>query len=175
MVQITRRGEPVNTCGELPPLGSVAPDFRLVAEDLSDKSLADFAGKKKLLYIVPSLDTPTCARSTKFLNENLAGRGDVVVLIASADLPFAMQRFCEAESLAEVVILSMMRTRQFAKDYGVLMVDGPLEGITARALLALDEDNVIRYAELTSEVADEPDYDAALAALTLDKIQPAGE
>jgi thiol peroxidase len=127
--------------------------------------LTDYSGKKKLLNIVPSLDTPTCALSTRKFNESASGRDDVVVLIISADLPFASGRFCTAEGLEDVVPLSMMRTRAFAKDYGVLITDGPLAGITARAIVVLDENNQVVYTQLVPEIADEPDYDAALAAL----------
>jgi thiol peroxidase len=165
MADITLQGNPCHTNGELPAVGSAAPDFKLVAADLEDKSLADFAGKKKLISIVPSLDTPVCANSTKLFNEHLAGRDDVVVLIVSADLPFAMARFCEAESTADVTVLSMMRSRNFAKDYGMLITDGPLAGITGRAVLVLDADNKVVHAELVKEIAQEPNYDAAIAAL----------
>jgi thiol peroxidase len=165
MAQVTLEGNPLNTSGDLPAVGSSAPDFRLVDGELNDLTLADFAGKKKILSIVPSLDTPTCATSTKVFNERLGGRDDVVVLVVSADLPFAQGRFCQAEGTTEVKTLSMMRSRNFAKDYGVLIEDGPLAGITARAALTLDEDNKVLHAQLVGEIADEPDYDAAIAAL----------
>lgn len=165
MAQITLSGNPINTNGELPAVGSTAPDFSLVDAGLNNLSLADFAGKKKLISIVPSLDTGVCATSTKVFNEKLGGRDDVVVLIASADLPFAQARFCTAEGTDNVKTLSMMRSRNFAKDYGVLVIDGPLEGITARAALVLDEDNKVLHAELVPEIAQEPDYEAALAAI----------
>jgi thiol peroxidase len=165
MAQVTLNGSPVNTNGDLPPVGSTAPDFRLVDGELNDVNLDSFAGKKKLLSIVPSLDTPTCATSTKVFNERLGGRDDVVVLVVSADLPFAQGRFCQAEGTAEVKTLSMMRSRNFAKDYGMLIEDGPLAGITARAALVLDADNKVLYTQLVGEIGDEPDYDAAIAAL----------
>jgi thiol peroxidase len=165
MAQVTLSGSPVNTNGDLPAVGSTAPDFRLVDGELNDVSLADFAGKKKLLSIVPSLDTPTCATSTRVFNERLGGRDDVVVLVASADLPFAQGRFCQAEGTADVKTLSMMRSRNFAKDYGILIEDGPLAGITARAALVLDADNKVLYTQLVGEIGDEPDYDAAIDAL----------
>lgn len=130
MATVTRRGVPVNTNGELPAVGTTAPDFVLTRGDLSDVSLADFAGKKKVLSIVPSLDTPTCIASTHRFNEKAAGLDNAVVLVIAADLPFAQTRFCSAEGINNVVPLSLMRSRKFAKDYGVLMVDGPLQGIT---------------------------------------------
>ncbi|MCB1786597.1 MAG: thiol peroxidase [Chromatiaceae bacterium] len=165
MAQVTLHGSPFNTNGDLPAVGSTAPDFKLVDAALNDVSLADFAGKKKLISIVPSLDTPTCATSTKVFNQRLGSRSDVVVLVVSADLPFAQGRFCQAEGTADVKTLSMMRSRNFAKDYGILLVDGPLAGITARGALVLDADNKVVYAQLVGEIGDEPDYDAAIAAL----------
>jgi len=165
MATITLQGNEINTNGDLPAVGSSAPDFRLVNTELADKSLADYAGKKKLLNIVPSLDTPVCATSTKKFNEAAAKRDDVVVLVISADLPFAMSRFCGAEGVDNVISLSMMRSRNFAKDYGVLISDGPLAGITARAVVVLDENDKVIYTELVPEIAQEPDYDKALAAL----------
>ncbi len=165
MATVTLKGNPVHTTGELPAVGQPAPDFRLVGKDLADVSLASFAGKKKLLNIVPSLDTPTCQLSTKKFNDFAAAHPDTVFLVISADLPFAQGRFCGAEELDNVVPLSMMRGREFAKSYGVLLTDGPLEGITARAVVVLDESNVVRYTELVAEIGDEPDYEEALAAL----------
>ena len=165
MAQVSLNGTPFNTNGELPAVGSTAPDFHLVDGELNDVSLADFAGKKKLVSIVPSLDTPTCATSTKVFNERLGGRDDVVVLVVSADLPFAQGRFCQAEGTADVKTLSMMRSRNIAKDYGMLLVDGPLAGITARAALVLDADNKVLYTQLVNEIGDEPDYDKAIEAL----------
>jgi thiol peroxidase len=165
MATVTLQGNTFNTNGELPAVGSNAPDFHLVDAKLNDVHLADYAGKKKLLNIVPSLDTPTCATSTKKFNEHARNRDDAVILVISADLPFAMGRFCGAEGIDNVVPLSLMRTRGFAKDYGVLMTDGPLAGITARAVVVLDASNRVVYTQLVPEIADEPDYDAALAAL----------
>lgn len=165
MARVTLNGSPLNTNGDLPAVGSTAPDFRLVDGGLNDLTLADFAGKKKVISIVPSLDTPTCATSTKVFNEQLGGRDDVVVLVVSADLPFAQGRFCEAEGTGNVKTLSMMRSRNFAKDYGMLIEDGPLAGITARAALVLDADNTVLHAQLVGEIADEPDYGAVMAAL----------
>lgn len=165
MAEITLEGNPIHTNGELPAVGGQAPDFALVDAGLNEVGLADFAGKKKVLNIVPSLDTGVCATSTRVFNERLGDRDDVVVLIVSADLPFAQSRFCEAENTDKVKTLSMMRSRNFAKDYGVLITDGPLAGITARAVVVLDEDNRVLYTQLVPEIAQEPDYDAAIAAL----------
>ena len=165
MATITLQGNACNTNGDLPGVGSTAPDFTLVDAKLNDVHLADYAGKKKLLNIVPSLDTPTCAISTKKFNESAADHKDSVVLVVSADLPFASGRFCGMEGLDNVVPLSLMRGKDFARDYGVLISDGPLAGITARAVVVLDADNRVLYTQLVPEIADEPDYDAALAAL----------
>ena len=141
------------------------PDLKLVDSELNDRTLSDYAGKKKLLNIVPSLDTPVCAISTKKFNDAAKDRDDVVMLIISADLPFAMSRFCTSEAVKNVVPLSMMRSRNFAKDYGVLITDGPLAGITARAIVVLDKDNKVVYTEMVPEIGQEPDYDKALAKL----------
>ncbi len=163
MATITLKGNEIHTNGELPAVGSTAPDFKLVDVDLNDLTLADYAGKKKLLNIVPSLDTPVCAVSTKQFNDS--ARDDTVMLVIAADLPFAMGRFCGAEGVDKVIPLSMMRSKNFAKDYGVLITDGPLAGITARAVVVLDEDNKVVYTELVPEIAQEPDYTKALAVL----------
>jgi thiol peroxidase len=165
MAQVTQKGNPIHTNGELPALGAKAPDFRLVGGDLKDVSLADFRGKKKILNIVPSLDTGVCATSARKFNEKAGSLPDTVVLIVSADLPFAAKRFCVAEGLANVVPLSLMRTKAFAKDYGVLIQDGPLAGITARAVVVLDGDDKVVHRQLVPEIGQEPDYEAALAAL----------
>ncbi|RMG47161.1 MAG: thiol peroxidase [Acidobacteria bacterium] len=165
MAKITLKGNPCHTCGELPPVGSTAPDFKLVNSALEEVSLRDFAGKKKILSIVPSLDTPVCAASARTFNERAGGRDDAVVLVISADLPFAQKRFCETEGLTGVHTLSLVRSRQFARDYGVLIEDGPLAGLTARALLVLDANDRIVHAQLVPEITQEPDYDAALQAL----------
>jgi thiol peroxidase len=165
MATVTLQGNEFHTSGELPAVGSTAPDFHLVDGKLNDVHLADYSGKKRLLNIVPSLDTPTCATSTRKFNEKVAGRDDVVVLVVSADLPFAQGRFCETEGISNVVPLSLMRSRGFARDYGVLMTDGPLAGITARAVVVIDEHGKVIYTQLVPEIADEPDYAAALAAL----------
>lgn len=165
MAAITLQGNPINTNADLPVAGTQAPAFKLVDKDLADVTLDTYKGKKKLLNIVPSLDTPVCATSTKKFDKIAAERDDVVMLMISADLPFAMARFCAAESTNAVVSLSMMRDRNFAKDYGVLITDGPLAGITARAVVVLDENNKVVYSEMVPEIAQEPDYDKAIAAL----------
>ena len=166
MTTVTLRGQAINTSGELPKVGEPAPDFNLQNAKLQDKSLADFSGKKILLNIVPSLDTPVCAKSAKKFNELAAERDDVVMLMISADLPFAQGRFCGVEKLKNVQPLSLMRSRKFAKDYGVLLVDGPLSGLTSRAVVIVDGQGKVVYTELVGEVAHEPDYDAAIAALS---------
>ncbi len=165
MATVTLKGNPIHTVGDLPKTGTQAPDFRLVGGDLEDVSLATFKGKKKVLNIVPSLDTPVCATSTRKFNEQAGSLGNTVVLIVSADLPFAAGRFCTVEGLQNVVPLSLMRGREFAKAYGVLITDGPLEGITARAVVVVDESDKVVYTELVPEIAQEPNYAAALAAL----------
>lgn len=165
MGQTALQGNPVSLAGELPAVGSAAPDFKLVTKELGDVTLADYAGKKKLLNIVPSLDTPVCAMSTKRFNEAIADKADAVALVISADLPFATGRFCGAEGLENVIPLSIMRSKNFAKDYGVLIEDGPLAGVTARAVVVLDADNKVVYTQLVPEITEEPNYDAALAAL----------
>ena len=165
MATVTLKGAPIHTSGELPVIGNPAPNFQLVAADLKDRRLADFVGKKKLLNIVPSLDTPVCALSTRKFNEFAKEHPDTVILVISADLPFAQKRFCGNEGLTNVVTLSLLRSPGFAEKYGVLLQDGPLAGLTARAVIVLDETDKVIYAELVPEIAQEPDYDAALAAL----------
>lgn len=165
MATVTLQGNELHTTGDLPAVGSTAPDFVLVDGKLANKKLSDFSGKKIIMNIVPSLDTPTCATSTKTFNKHAGRLPDAVVLVISADLPFAQGRFCSVEGLEDVVALSMMRSRNFAKDYGVLIEDGPLAGITARAVVVIDTDGKVIYTQLVNEIADEPDYDAALAAL----------
>lgn len=165
MATVTLQGNTINTNGDLPAIGAKAPDFTLVDKDLNDVHLSNYVGKKKLLSIVPSLDTPVCALSTKKFNDFAAENDDVAVLIISADLPFAMSRFCTAESAENVESLSMMRSKQFADDYGLLLKDGPLAGITARAVVVLDQEDEVVYTQLVPEIADEPDYEQAIAAL----------
>ncbi|MCF6251719.1 MAG: thiol peroxidase [Methylococcaceae bacterium] len=164
MATITFQGKPLNTSGDLPAIGSTAPDFSLVSGQLKDLSLADFSGKRKIFSIVPSLDTPTCAASTRIFNQKADSLENTVVLVISADLPFAQGRFCEAEGLKDVIPLSTFRSN-FAEEYGVKIVDTILAGLTARAIVIIDEQDQVIYTELVSEVADEPDYESALAAL----------
>jgi thiol peroxidase len=165
MASITLSGNPINTCGDLPATGSAAPAFTLTNGKLEDVSLADYSGKKKILNIVPSLDTPTCATSTRKFNEQASSLENTVVLIVSADLPFAQGRFCEAEGLNDVITLSTMRS-SFSDDYGVTIIDGPLAGITARAIVVIDENDNVIHTQLVGEIGDEPDYDSAMAVLS---------
>ncbi|MEC7876254.1 MAG: thiol peroxidase [Pseudomonadota bacterium] len=165
MATITLQGNQINTNGELPKIGDNAPDFVLVNSDMEDVSLSTYQGKKKLLSIVPSLDTPVCAISTKKFDQLAREKTNALFITISADLPFAMSRFCKIENLDNVITLSMMRSRNFAKDYGVLITDGPLAGITARAIIVLDEEDTVIHSELISEIADEPDYDTAIKIL----------
>jgi len=166
MADVTFKGNPNHTSGDLPVVGSVAPDLAsLIDGKLGNVSLNDYAGKKKLLNIVPSLDTGVCATSTRKFNEKASQYPDTVVLVISGDLPFAQGRFCTTEGLENVIPLSMMRSKQFAKDYGILLVDGPLAGLAGRAVVILDENNKVIYTQLVGEITDEPDYDSALAAL----------
>jgi thiol peroxidase len=164
MATVTLKGTPIHTNGDLPAAGAPAPDFKLTGTDLKDVSLSDYKGKKKILNIVPSLDTPTCATSTRKFNESGGKLPNTVVLVISADLPFAMKRFCTTEGLSNVVSLSMIRGKGFAKTYGVLIEDGPLAGLSARAVVVVDENDKVVYRELVPEIGQEPNYDAALAA-----------
>ena len=164
MATVTLKGNPIHTNGELPQKGAQAPAFTLTGVDLKDVGLGEWKGKKKILNIVPSLDTAVCATSTRKFNENGGQLPNTVVLVVSADLPFAMKRFCTTEGLQNVVSLSMIRGKNFAKDYGVLLTDGPLAGLSARAVLVLDENDKVIHSELVPEIGQEPNYDAALAA-----------
>ncbi|MFJ4142547.1 thiol peroxidase [Pseudomonas sp. NPDC089734] len=165
MAQVTLKGNPVQVAGELPNKGSVAPAFTLVGAGLADVTLADFAGKRKVLNIFPSIDTPTCATSVRKFNAQANDVNNAVVLCISADLPFAQARFCGSEGLDNVKNLSAFRSADFSKQYGVAIADGPLAGLTARAVVVLDENNTVLHSELVSEIGQEPNYDAALAAL----------
>ena len=162
MANITFKGNPIETNGSLPEKGAKAPDFKLVGVDLQERSLSDFSGKK-VLTINPSYDTGVCAKAAKTFNEKVSGKGATVLMI-SADLPFAQKRFCGAEGVDAVTPLSSFRS-SFSDDYGVTMKGGPLQGLTARAVLVLDEDNNVIHSELVPEIVEEPNYDAALAAL----------
>jgi len=165
MATVTLGGEPISVAGNFPRVGDTAHSFMLVDKDLNDVSLSRFKGKRKVLNIVPSLDTPVCAESTRKFNAAASELKNTVVLVISADLPFAQNRFCGAEGLDKVITLSTMRGRDFHKDYGVLITDYPLAGLTARAVLVLDEDDKVLHAEMVPEIKQEPNYDAALKAL----------
>lgn len=165
MATVTLKGNPVNVGGTLPAPGDTVPDFALTNKELADVSLGTWAGKRKVLNIVPSLDTPTCQKSTRVFNERASAAKNAVVLVIAADLPFAMSRFCGAEGLENVVTLSTFRDRTFHQKYGVDIADGPLRGLTARAVVVLDENNKVLHSELVPEIASEPNYEAALAAL----------
>mgnify|MGYP001595866108 CR=1 FL=1 len=165
MASVTLGGNPIMVAGNFPRKGDTAPDFTLTNKDLKDVSLKDFAGKCKVLNIVPSLDTPVCAKSTRIFNEKAGGMANTAVLVISADLPFAMNRFCGAEGLANVTTLSTVRGREFHTKYGVDIADGPLKGLTARGVVVLDQNNKVLHAELVPEIKQEPDYEAALAVL----------
>jgi thiol peroxidase len=158
-------GAPVTLFGTFPAVGQKAPAFTLVNKELQDVSLQDFAGKRKVLNIVPSLDTEVCATSTRRFNEAASKLDNTVVLVISADLPFAMARFCVAEGLDNVITLSLMRGRDFMRNYGVKIADTALSGLTARAVLVLDENDKVLHAELVDDITHEPNYDAALVAL----------
>lgn len=164
MVQVTLQGNPVEVGGVFLQKGQGAPDFSLSAGDLSEKTLADFAGRRKILNIFPSVDTGVCAQSVRTFNEKAAGLENTVVLCISADLPFAQARFCGAEGIGNVVMLSAFRSG-FARDYGVAVDSGALKGLTARSVVVLDENNQVLHSELVDEIANEPDYAAALAVL----------
>jgi thiol peroxidase len=164
MATITFQGKPINTVGELPAIGVKAPAFKLTNRKMQDVGLEAYAGKRKVLNIVPSLDTPTCATSTRKFNEKAAHIPNTVVLVISADLPFAQARFCEIEGIKHVEALSSFRS-SFAHDYGVQLLDSILAGLTARAVLVIDENDQVIYCQLVQEITEEPDYVAALAVL----------
>ena len=165
MTQVTLHGNPINVAGELPGKGQQAPAFSLVNADLADVTLNNFAGKRKVLNIFPSVDTPTCAMSVRKFNTQASQLENTVVLCISADLPFAQKRFCGAEGIENVVNLSTMRGEAFLKDYGVAISNGPLVGVAARAVVVLDGNDKVLHSELVGEIGDEPDYAAAIAAL----------
>ncbi len=165
MASITLGGNPVKTSGELPKIGSQAPDFKLVKNDLSITSLSEFKGSKLVLNIFPSIDTGTCATSVRTFNEKASNLPNTKVLCISRDLPFAQKRFCGAEGIENVVNLSDFQTGKFGKDYGLEIIDGALTGLHSRVVIVLDENGKVAYNEQVNEIADEPNYDAALKAI----------
>lgn len=165
MATITFKGTTVNTSGQLPAKGTSAPDFALVKTDLSEISLKDLKGKKVVLNIFPSIDTGVCAASVRKFNKEAASLANTVILAVSADLPFAAGRFCSVEGIENVYPASVFRSPEFAKSYGLLMVDGPLKGLLARSVVVIDADGKVTYTELVPEVTHEPDYAAAIAAV----------
>jgi thioredoxin-dependent peroxiredoxin len=164
MAEVTLGGNPVHTSGDLPSVGAPAPSFSLVGSDLGEFDAGSFAGKNVILNIFPSIDTPTCATSVRQFNERAAGLDETVVVCVSADLPFAQNRFCGAEGIENVKVGSTFRS-DFGSDYGVTLTDGKLQGVLARAVVVIGPDGTVKHTELVSEIAQEPDYDAALAAL----------
>ncbi|WP_413512141.1 thiol peroxidase [Myroides odoratus] len=165
MATVTLKNNPFHTLGELPSVQTVAPNFELVATDLSTKKLSDFAGKKVVLNIFPSIDTPTCAVSVRTFNQKAAQLANTIVLCISKDLPFAQTRFCGAEGIENVILLSDFRDGSFGKAYGLTFVDGPLEGLLSRSIVVIDETGSVVYTEQVAETANEPNYELALAAL----------
>ncbi|MGV6989003.1 thiol peroxidase [Testudinibacter sp. P80/BLE/0925] len=165
MANVTLGGNPIEVQGNFPTAGETVADFSLVKSDLSEAALADYQGKRKILNIFPSIDTGVCATSVRKFNQQAADLNNTVVLCISADLPFAQARFCGAEGLQNVVTLSSFRNRTFAENLGVAIVSGPLSGLTARAVIVLDEESKVLHSELVAEIKQEPDYDAALAVL----------
>jgi thioredoxin-dependent peroxiredoxin len=164
MASVTLRGNPFGISGELPAVGSAAPDFTLTGNDLGDVTLGSLAGQKVILNIFPSIDTPTCASSVRTFNQRAAEREGTTVICVSEDLPFAMGRFCGAEGIENVKVASAFRS-DFTEAYGIKLEEGPLRGLAARSVVVIDEDGKVSYTQLVGEIADEPDYDAALAAL----------
>lgn len=162
---VTLGGNPVHVVGSFPQIGQTAPLLSLVGKDLADVTLENYAGKRKILNIFPSIDTPTCATSVRKFNQSANDLANTVVLCISADLPFAQSRFCGAEGLSNVITLSTMRGSEFLQDYGVAIRSGPLAGVAARAVIVLDENNRVLHSELVSEIKSEPDYAPALKAL----------
>lgn len=165
MATITLKGNEIQTVGALPATGSKAPDFKITKTDLSEVGLGDFKGKNVVLNIFPSIDTPVCATSVRKFNETAGNKADTVVLCVSADLPFAHTRFCETDGLKNVVSCSVFRAAEFGKDYGVTITTGPLVGLLSRAIVIVDKEGKVKYTEQVPEIAQEPDYDAALAQL----------
>lgn len=165
MAEITLGGNPIHTLGELPAVGTKAPDFLLTANDLSVKRLTDFSGKKVILNIFPSLDTSTCATSVRTFNEKASSLDKTVVICVSRDLPFAQSRFCGAEGLKNVITLSDFANGSFGKDYALEITDGPMAYLHSRAIVVIDENGTISYTEQVGEIADEPNYEAAISSL----------
>ena len=165
MAQVTLKGNPLNTSGDLPKVGAAAPTYTLVRTDLSEVSARDLAGQRVVLNIFPSLDTPTCAASVRKFNARANEKPNTTILCVSADLPFAAKRFCVAEGLDNVVPASTFRAADFGQAYGLTLTDGPLKGLLARAVVVVDEGGKVLHTELVPEIAQEPDYNAALAVL----------
>lgn len=165
MTKIALKGNEVNTSGSLPAVDSKAKDFNLIAADLSTKTLADFKGKKLVLNIFPSIDTGTCAMSVRNFNKEAANLSNTIVLCISRDLPFAQKRFCGAEGIENVVILSDFNTGAFGKDYGLEMIDGALKGLHSRCVIVVDENGMIKYTEQVEDIVNEPNYKKALTSL----------
>ncbi|SEJ25950.1 thiol peroxidase, atypical 2-Cys peroxiredoxin [Myroides marinus] len=165
MATVTLKGNPFQTIGTLPSLNTKAPEFNLVGGNLTDNTLASYKGKRVILNIFPSVDTPTCATSVRHFNQDASKLENTVVLCISRDLPFAQGRFCGAEGIANVEMLSDFRDGQFGKDYGVLFTDGPLKGLLSRSIVIIDEEGTVIYTEQVAETADEPNYEKAIAAL----------
>jgi thiol peroxidase len=166
MASITLKGNECHTCGDLPAVGSTAPEFKLIGNDLSESTIASFDGRNVVLNIFPSLDTPVCATSVRQFNQKAAATGNTAVVNVSMDLPFAHKRFCESEGIDNVTNLSAFRSPEFGQDYGVLITDGPLQGLFARAIVVINDRNEVVHTQLIPEIAQEPDYDAALAAIS---------
>ncbi len=165
MAKVLLKGNPVKTSGELPAVGATAADFVLIDQDLKERRLKEFKGKRKLLSIVPSLDTSVCSLSAKKFNDAAKKHSAHIFLVISADLPFAQKRVCNQEKIENVITLSMIRSKDFAKSYGILLEEGPLTGLCARAVLILDENDRVLYTELVPEITQEPNYEKALAIL----------
>lgn len=165
MAKVTLHGNPFSTNGELPTTGTKAPNFSLVNADLATVSLDNYKGQRLILNIFPSIDTPTCATSVREFNKKASGLNNTKVLCISRDLPFAQKRFCGAEGISNVEVLSDFRTGKFSSDYGIELAEGPLTGLSSRAIVVLDENQNILHTELVSEIGDEPNYDSAIGAL----------
>lgn len=165
MATVTLKGNPVATSGDLPAVGQTAPEFRLVRSDLSEATLSDYSGKRKIINIVPSLDTPVCATQARRFNEASADLDNTMVLVVSGDLPFAQGRFCTTEGIDGLETLSTFRSNSFGGDWGIGLIDGPLAGLNARAVVVTDENDRVIHSQLVPEITEEPDYEAALAAL----------